>query len=165
MKTNLSYKQIIISSITAQICGLIFVVIIPILALFFVDVLISTAVLFDPLNQGKYIDQVWGAFIGIIITQTIFSILASGTTGIAISFLTENVKTGWVYGIGMLLSLGIYCLFQFISLIFVGFFAGELVVISWALISLSLVGGFSIIIGLICVAVNRKMSPKDRLSL
>ena len=155
MNPNISIKQVIISCITSLICGVIFAVIIPIVALLVLDTFITFLSVFDPSNQGKNIDAVWSPFIAILIIQIIFPVLASVATGISISYITNEVKSGWVYLIGVVSSVLIFCIFQSISIGFVGLFASELVVLTWGFISSVIVIGFSIFIGLICVGVNR----------
>lgn len=161
MIEKVSGKQIIMSLVTALFCGVIFNVMIPFLALFVFDIIFTFAAFLDPLHAGAKIDDVWDALVGIIIVQTVITILASISVAVVISFLTEKIKTGWFYLFGVAVSLAIYCFFQLISVAIVGLFAIELVVITWALVSLAIVGFFSIMIGLICVGVNKKMATKN----
>ncbi len=156
MSRKAYYKQFILSSFTALILGSIFIAAIPIIILLAADILITFAVFLDPLHQGKYIEIIWGAFIEMVIIQIIVSIIASLITGVVIGFFTINLKTGWVYALGMFASLIVYGVIQSISLIPFGFLYGELVVFLWAVITLPVVVIFSLIIGSICVGINRK---------
>ena len=160
MKGKLSIFKISLNGIITLLFGAVFIIALPLIAIFFVDVFISFISIFDPLHQGKNINSLWKAFPTIIVLQIIFGCLAGFISGVGISLLWQTKGDTNFYLYSVVIGFSIHFIFQVFSTLILALFYGEIVVFSWAITAFAIILIFSPLIGLLSAFICKKISRK-----